>query len=101
MLTKAIRIINGDNGPPSYPLVVVDDYGPHVDVSKVEGELWDQPTTAEVTWGNKSPDGRLFGTIRLKNGEGRRFWDPELMLPYLKAWTMAKADFDLKATETP
>jgi hypothetical protein len=75
--------------------VVVDNFGLHVDLSKIAGHLWD-PTVAEIVWGHRSVEGRLFGTVRLKNGTGRTFWDGEEMLPYLRAWTLRKAEEDLK-----
>jgi hypothetical protein len=96
MLTQTIRILAGDHDPP-HPFVVVDNFGLHVDLSKVHGQLWD-PTVEEIIWGHRAVDGRIFGTVRLKNGDQpRAFWDPELMLPYLRAWTLRKADEDLKA----
>jgi hypothetical protein len=32
--------------------------------------------------GHRTVDGRRFGTVTMKNGEVRRFWSAEWMLPY-------------------
>jgi hypothetical protein len=85
----SVEIINGDHTPP-WPFFIVDRHGLHVDLSKVDGQLWD-PTVAKVTWGHLHPSGKTFGTVRLKNGQGRTFWDKNLMAPYLAAYNAAKA----------
>ena len=94
-----IDIINGDHavGPDgaNWPFMVVDRCGLHVDLSTVRGELWD-PTVAMVTWGHMHINGKLFGTVRLKNGQGRVFWDVNLMRPYLAAYAIRKAEEDAK-----
>jgi hypothetical protein len=98
MTTSRVEIINGDHEPP-YPFMVVDGVGMHVDFSKVAGELWDAPTVKRITWGGaqRTPDGRYFGKVENVNGTGRTFFDAELLVPYLRAWKMRKADEDLKA----
>lgn len=96
MVPHHIHILGGDHDPP-YPFVIVDRDGRHVDLSKVVGQLWDEPTVSEIEWGRRATDGRVFGVVRFKNGQPpRTFWDGELMLPYLRAWKMKKADDDLK-----
>jgi hypothetical protein len=58
--------------------MVVDRFGLFVDLSKVHGQLFD-PTVLEITWGERTMDGRAFGKVKMKNGTGRTFWDPELI----------------------
>ena len=71
----------------------MDDHGIHVDMSTVPfGQLWDDgKTIARVTWGNQAVDGRIFGTVLLKTGAMRTYYDPNLIDPYVKAWNLAKA----------
>jgi hypothetical protein len=95
MIQNKVHIINADGHVPPLPLMIVDRFAMQVDLAKIEGELFD-PTVAEITWGDKTDGGKLFGRVRLKNGTGRTFWDPELLLPYLKAFRLAKADHDLR-----
>lgn len=85
------------NPCPNSPLVVIDQGGGvregiHVDMATVPfGTLWNCDTVAVVTWGNLAVDGRLFGTVQLKNGVRRTYWDSSLIEPYVKAWNLAKA----------
>ncbi len=89
-----VQIINGDHVPP-HPLMIVDGVGLQVDLSGVKGELW-APTVARIEYGmTHQPTGRTFGRVVLKNGQGRTFWDVNLIQPYLAAyitrWTEEKA----------
>jgi hypothetical protein len=91
-----VQIINGEANDPPHPFVIVNRYGMHVDLDPIVGQLWDKATVAEITWGNRSVEGRRYGVVKLKNGTGRTFSDPELIEPYIKAWKVAKANADLK-----
>jgi hypothetical protein len=93
MVPDHIAIIGGDHTPP-LPFVIVNRTGMHVDIDAIDGQLWDSQTVASVHWGAQAPGGARFGTVRLKNGTSRTFWDGELMLPYLKAWQVAKGKHD-------
>lgn len=93
MIPHQIHIINGDHEPP-LPFVIVDRMGLHVDLTGI-GELWD-PTVAEIIWGLRDNDRRPYGVVKLKNGTGRRFGNANLMLPYLRAWKVRKAEEDAK-----
>jgi hypothetical protein len=89
-----VTIISGDHIPP-IPYMIVDNVGMQVDLSGVKGELWG-PTVARVEYGmTQQPSGKIFGRVVLKNGQGRTFWDPSLIQPYLAAyitrWTEEKA----------
>jgi hypothetical protein len=94
-----VTIVGGDNTDadgypaPNSPLVIVDDHGIHVDMSTVPfGQLWDGgKTITRITWGNQAVDGRIFGTVLLKTGAMRTYFDPNLIDPYVKAWNLAKA----------
>jgi hypothetical protein len=94
-MSQIITINNSDGHDPPLQFMVVDRFGLFVDLSKVHGQLFD-PTVAEITWGSeRTIDGRMFGRVKMKNGTGRTFWDPELIEPYLRAWKMAKGNHDL------
>jgi hypothetical protein len=41
-----VEIINGAHEPP-FPFVVVNRFGMHVDLSGVQGQLWDEPTVGQ------------------------------------------------------
>ncbi len=84
MATK-VEIIGGDHIPP-IPYMVVNNRGMHVDLSEVRGELWDPANTAKVVWGIREVSGRVYGTVQLKNGQGRKFYDASLIQPYLNAY---------------
>ena len=44
MADEMVQIIGGDHDPP-YPLVIVGNFGIHVDLAKVTGsQLWDTDT---------------------------------------------------------
>jgi hypothetical protein len=80
-----IKIINGDHVP-NWPFVIVDAVGMHVDLSEVRGELW-ADNVARIEWGLvDAANGKTFGRVILKNGQGRKFFDPMLMQPYLAAY---------------
>ena len=51
---------------------------------------------AKIVWGLTSPDGKAYGAVILKNGDARKFWDPKLMEPYLKAYGLRKAELEAK-----
>jgi len=87
-----IEIINSDNIPP-LPFFVVDGYGLQVDLSDVVGTLYDQATVAKVEWGIvHAGSGKVFGVVHLKNGQGRAFYDAQLMKPYLAAYEARAAE---------
>lgn len=92
-----VEILNGDHIPP-FPFMIVDGYGLHVDLSGVTGELYDHATVAKIEWGILHPGtGKLFGTVRLKNGQKPRvFWDGKLMAPYLTAYAIRRAEEEQK-----
>ncbi len=94
MTTDTVEIINVDHDPP-HPYMIVNNAGMQVDFSRVEGELWD-PTVRRIYWG-QGMDGRYFGKIEMKNGTGRTFFDAQLLVPYLRAYKMRKADEEIKA----
>ncbi len=77
MITDSIEIINGDHEPP-HPFIVVNRHGMHVDLSKVDGNLWD-PTVSRIVWGHREIDGRYYGKVEFKNGTARAFFDPTLI----------------------
>lgn len=81
-----VEIINGDHTPVGHVYVAVDRFGMLVDLSGVNGQLWDAPTVARVIWGATDTQGRVFGMVTLKNGESRTFWDENLMTPYTNAY---------------
>lgn len=82
---RNVKILNGPHDPP-YPIVIVDGSGLQVDLSKVNGELFDRNTTDRIEWGLTDPSGHTFGRVWLKNGTARVFWDRDLMTPYLDAY---------------
>lgn len=88
---NSFEIINGDGNDPPFPFVIVNRSGTHVDLTNIDGELFDAPTTARVSWGYQHPNGRRFGKIELKNGEARMFWDRTLIEPYVGAWKVQMA----------
>jgi hypothetical protein len=94
-MTDQITINNSDGHDPPLQFMVVNRFGLFVDLSKVQGQLFD-PTVLEITWGYRFMDGRTFGTVKNKNGTGRNFADPELMEPYLRAWKIAKGNHELR-----
>ena len=85
-----IEIINGDHDP-ALPFMIVARFGMHVDFSGVQGQLFD-PTVAKIEWGHKDQQGQIYGTVKLKNGTGRNFWDGDLMKPYLAVYNARKAE---------
>jgi hypothetical protein len=94
MTDHIITINNSEGHDPPLPFMVVDRFGLFVDLSKVHGQLFD-PTVLKITWGERTMDGRTFGQVMMKNGNGRAYWDPELMEPYLRVWKIAKGNHDL------
>jgi hypothetical protein len=94
--TDFVEILNGVNDPP-HPFMVVNRNGVHVDMTQVEGELYDANTVARVVWGMRDPSGTLFGEVTLKNGTSRTFFDPNLMTPQparlAKFWCMGAPNF--------
>jgi hypothetical protein len=94
MTSHHITINNSDGHDPALQFMVVDRFGLFVDLSKIHGQLFD-PTVLEITWGERTMDGRTFGRVKMKNGTGRTYWDPELIEPYLRVWKMAKGNHDL------
>lgn len=90
-----VEIINGDHIPP-HPVVIVNGHGLQVDFSDVKGELWDS-TVSKIEWGIVHPgDGKIFGRVTLKNGQGRVFHDPMAIQPYLVAYMHRKLEEDAK-----
>jgi hypothetical protein len=89
-----LTITAGDHDPP-LPFMVVERHGMHVDLTHVQGQLWD-PTIASLAWG-PTMDGREGGKIVLKNGQTRTFWDRDLLTPYLNAWKARKAELEKRA----
>jgi hypothetical protein len=95
-----VEIIGGDHVPP-HPFMVVNRNGCHVDLSDVSHTLFDPNTVSKVIWGffeqpyhpNGSPAGepKLAGRIEFKNGEVRKFYDANLMVPYMEAYARAQA----------
>lgn len=77
---------------PDLPFVIVNGHGMLIDLTGI-GQLWD-PTVKSITWAPSVKNGEMteHGTIVLKNGTGRTFADPALMLPYLKAHKARKAE---------
>jgi hypothetical protein len=94
MTDHLITINNSDGHDPPLQFMVVDRFGLFVDLSNVHGQLFD-PTVLEITWGQRTLDGRPFGVVKNKNGTGRKFSDPELIEPYLRVWKIAKGNHDL------
>jgi hypothetical protein len=90
MTDHHIAINNSDGHDPPLQFMVVDRFGLFVDLSKVHGQLFD-PNVLEITWGERTMDGRTLGRVKHKNGTGRTYWDPELIEPYLRAWKIAHA----------
>ena len=74
--------------------MVVDGHLLLVDLSKVAGHLWDEPTVASIIWGPVTVNGarREGGTVFLKNGTQRKFADPALLTPYLGAFKLRKTE---------
>jgi hypothetical protein len=77
-----VEIINGDHDPP-FPFMIVNRFGMHVDLSKVQGQLWDAPTVAKIEWGLLTLEKKPFGRVTLKNGQTRTFFSQDLMTPYV------------------
>ena len=84
---KRMEITAGTESNP-LPLMVLNNVAMHLDLSAVKGTLWDNPTTAQVTWGIvDAQTGRMFGRVLLKNGNKRTFFDATLIQPYVDAFT--------------
>ena len=84
-----VEIIAGEHDPP-HPFVDVDRRGIHVDLTGVQGHLWDV-TASHLVWGLRDGNGGIFGRITFKNGNSRTFGDPLLILPYVAAHSAAVA----------
>lgn len=85
-----IEIINAEGNDPPFPFMIVNRFGMHVDLTNVQGQLFDAPTVFKVEWGLRSPDGRVFGKVTLKNGQSRTFSDFDLMTPYTNAYHLER-----------
>jgi hypothetical protein len=83
-----------DHTGQNLPTMVVDGNLMLVDLTGIQGQLWDAPTVAAVTWGPMISNGSVkeSGRIFLKNGTSRTFGDRTLLTPYLKAFQARKAE---------
>jgi hypothetical protein len=86
-----IEIHHGADNDPPHAMMVVDRHLLSLDLTKVQGQLWDDPTTARVVWGLRTDDGRTYGRVYLKAGGVRNFFDADLLKPYLAAYEAKKA----------
>lgn len=87
-----IEIHHGANNDPPHAMMVVNRHLVSLDLSKVPGQLWDEPTVAKVLWGLRTDDGRIYGRVFLKAGGARNFFEKDLLKPYLAAYEARKAE---------
>jgi hypothetical protein len=81
-----VEIISGNHTPVGHAYVVVDRFGLLVDLSGVDGQLYDAPTVSRVVWGARDQQGKPYGVVHLRNGQRRTYWDQLLMAPYVNAF---------------
>lgn len=77
------------------PAMIVDGHLLLIDLTGIQGQLWDAPTVAAVTWGPTITNGTVkeSGKVFLKNRmKPRVFGDRTLLTPYLKAFQARKAE---------
>ena len=86
-----VSITSGSHTP-DLDFMVVDRHGLLLDLSTVDGALWD-PTITRVDWGPVVVNGeqREGGMVYRQDGGRQPFWDAKALNPYLEAWRAAKA----------
>lgn len=89
---RVIISAEGEHDPPGRHLVKVDDHQRLMDLSGVRGTLHD-PTILRVTWGlvSRGSETREGGTITMRDGTERTFFEKGPLKPYLDAFRAAQA----------
>jgi len=74
-------------------LMAVDNHQLLVDLSKIGAPLVD-PTVELVTWGlqQDGPGLRTGGAIHRRGEHPQKFWDREVLRPYINAWLVKRDD---------
>lgn len=82
--------------PDDATLMVMDDdsgrTAMNVDLTGVDGQLWDAKTVRSVLWGLKNDEGRVYGRVEMRNGTRRSFFDAGLLAPYEAAFRKRHAE---------